>query len=503
MRFNTSAFGSKWCGLWDGNKKLMDYYAIKINDTWLGPHNCYRFVKINNMAEHWYKTNKFEIKERTVLGNGLSIEINVKSKFPENIRVGMEVGVNIRDRVENVHNRKYVVDRNSEVRIVNEKGSLVFGKGNFDERDEYKTHKPGNYQEWWKEEEQSVFVPGFMYEDGVSKKSGSLFKFYIEKPAEKSENTGFYQKGRGVMAGFPWFLQVWGRDSGFIIPAYTNKRKYEWARDSLRILASLENDGRIPNYIEKNPVYNSIDAGPLFVIAAEHYIRRSKDKTFLPEIEENIKNILNSQVKRMIKSRIKETWMDTLDRTGYNIDVQSVWAEAYKAGYKLLDNKDWIIKHELLRKKINHDFWDGEFFLDTLGKETKTANPVFPLFFGLVEKERAKKAFEVLESEEFLTNRGLRSVSKEDSSYDPQGYHQGMVWGLLTGMLAYAERRYGRKNKSNEILKIIRSNKNLRCIDGIDEVYDGDTGIPSGCCSQAWSEIWETRIKSELGRWTR
>jgi hypothetical protein len=496
MRFNTSAFGSKWCGLWDGNKKLVDYYALKVNDAWLGPHNCYRFVKINNMSEHFYKTDGFEAKERAILGNGLTIELNVKSKNTEEVRIGMEVGVNMRERCENAHHRKYAVDKNGEVKVVNEKGSLVFGSGDFEETDNYRTHYPGKYHNWeWSEEEQSVFVPGTLFQKGVSKNSGSLFRFYIERPAEKSEHKGFYQEGKGFLAGFPWFLQIWGRDSGFVIPAYTDMGKHEWSKNALKVLASHEKDGRIPNFIGEKPIYNSIDAGPLFVVACEHYVRKSEDKQFAEEVEQTISRILE---KGMVASKPKETWMDTIDRSGHNIDVHAIMAEAFKCGYKLFGRKGWIGKYEILRKGINNDFWTGEYFLDTIGSEKRTANVLFPLFFGQIGKERAEKAFDVLESPEFLTEKGIRSVSNKDPSYDPKAYHSGMVWGLLTGMLAYAERLYGRKDKSEKILDTVKSNKNMRCIGGIDETYNGDTGVPSGCCSQAWSEIWETRINSEF-----
>ncbi len=499
MRFNTSAFGSKWCGLWKGTRKLMEYYAIKINNEWLGPHNCYRFLRINNMAKHWFKTKEFDVSEKVVLGNGLTIEINVRSREEKKVRVGMEVGVNIREREENAHERRYETNGEKEIAVSNEKGSLKFGRGAFEKREEYKKHFPGNYHEWdWVEGEQSVFVPGIIWQEGMSKKKGSLFKFYIVKPAQKSGHKGFFQEKRGFFAGIPWFLQVWGRDSGFVIPAYTDMKKYKWSRNALEILASYEKNGRIPNYIENEINYNSIDAGALFVIACEHYVKKSSDREFAKKMENTINNILNSQEYGLIKSNAKETWMDSENREGYNIDVQAVWAAAYSAGYRLYGKKEWGGKYEFLRKKINKDFWDGEYFRDNLENNKRTANPVFSLFFGLIDKIKAEKCFEILEGEEFLTPRGLRSVSKKDSSYNPASYHNGMVWGLLTGMLAYAERLYGRREKAKEILRIIKNNKGLRCVGGIDEVYDGETGEPRGCCSQAWSEIWETRINSEF-----
>ena len=73
--------------------------------------------------------------------------------------------------------------------------------------------------------------------------------------------------------------------------------------------------------------------------------------------------------------------------------------------------------------------------------------------------------------------------------FQPSDYHLGRVWGMLTVLMHYAEAKYKRKKQAEKYKKMIEKNKGIRCVDGIDETYEPDTGNPLGCCNQAWSHL--------------
>ncbi|MCK4714538.1 MAG: hypothetical protein KAT35_03110, partial [Candidatus Aenigmarchaeota archaeon] len=63
FRFTSSAFGSKWSGLWFPQKKVLDYYAYCVNNEWLGTHNCTGFKRLPGAAKHDFKLKGLAVSE--------------------------------------------------------------------------------------------------------------------------------------------------------------------------------------------------------------------------------------------------------------------------------------------------------------------------------------------------------------------------------------------------------------------------------------------------------
>ncbi|TFH04908.1 MAG: hypothetical protein E4H14_13760, partial [Candidatus Thorarchaeota archaeon] len=396
----------------------------------------------------------------------------------------------------------------------------------------YLAHSPGAYiSEWgWNDEvEQSVYEPGLIQTEVEIKKNKSksipflisnrqdLYKMMNYKDLIKQRNSlelkrsqiysdsalgsmartmfSFYNHsniGSGFFAGFPWFQSYWGRDSGQIIVAMSNLGMWDEVKRSLLTLARYEKNGVIPNtlYLSGVPTYNSSDSSPFFIIALHHYVSYSKDYKTLEQLMPKVNRILERGEKLirngMMPSNPGETWMDTLNRQGYCIDIQSLWAEAFLRAADL-DNKKHVSIANSLIKSINSVFWKDGYFMDIIGSISRRPNVLFPLFFGHIEKDKAIAALSVLESEEFTSSAGIRSLSSRDANYNPRAYHDGNVWGLLTGMMCHSEFVYDRTKQGFKYLNIIKKNLGIRCVDSVDEVYDGNTGFPLGCMSQAWS----------------
>jgi glycogen debranching enzyme len=403
-RYCDTGFKNKWTGLWSMPNKFVEYFAIKINGEWLSPKTITSFSSDEFHSEHKFKLQELNVREflfvperRKSLVCKLMLE-NLQTEN-RNVEIDVEAAINIREREENWHDRKYSKIAGDGIVIVSSiKGCIAFGsvpKGNIVSDEEYKDHYPSG-------EFERCFIPG-IYRINVSlpakgkaevsiifscgeneleassdfgEQASIIPALFIEKQnsylpiLENSkfksgnesldnlfhlnvialEKLAFSSKfGFGYFAGLPWFTQFWGRDLGWMIPAIVDYGNFEGAKMVLKTLAkSQSEDGRIPNVIYMNGDidYNSVDATTLWIIALNHYIVNSGDSIFLEEIQSN----LTSAIKwYWDKNRDKDgfiqhgkgsgfgndTWMDTLDRGTKAVEAEAFWIEALKSAANL------------------------------------------------------------------------------------------------------------------------------------------------------------------------
>ncbi len=532
FRFTSSAFGSKWSGLWFPQKKVLDYYAYSVNDEWLGTHNCTDFKRSPGAAKHDFRLKGLAVSETVCTpknGRGLVSVLSVRNtgRKDRDIVVSLKPGVNIRHIWENAHSRKYLSSGRNSIKVKSDLMEfVVYTKdGRFRSEPTYRKHRPGDYiREWgWKDEfEQSVYEPGtldvgvklpahktvkvpfiFSHAEDLrtmknwekvvelsKEREAGLTKLYSVKEAGMAAcSMDSLKRGGCYIAGLPWFQDCWGRDAAWMSMGATNLGDFEGVKGTLAKLASHERGGRIPNRVDGDASYGSADASPLFIVALEHYVRYSKDFAFFDQLRPAVERVLERGVNLMEDNMVRRdglTWMDTLERGDFCIELQAVWAEAFLRASQFFKPR-YERFHNQLVHSINNRFWNGKFFDDELDIDRVSANVLFPLFFKQVEYNKALKAFSLLESCEFTTPVGVRSLSKDDVDYEPHGYHTGCVWGLLTGMMSYAEYAYGRDTVGKRYLNIMLNNVSKRCEWSMDEVYNGESFEPMGCVSQGWS----------------
>jgi hypothetical protein len=70
--------------------------------------------------------------------------------------------------------------------------------------------------------------------------------------------------------------------------------------------------------------------------------------------------------------------------------------------------------------------------------------PAVPMWFGLLDPDKADANITQLSGPDFQTDWGMRILSAQNPLYDPGGYHSGTVWPLFTGWAAEADYRYHR-----------------------------------------------------------
>lgn len=572
-RFCDTGFKNRWCGLWAMPYKFLDYFAFKVNDEWLSPKDCISFGYNETSSSHQFELSGLSVKEFLFLpedAKGLICLLTLKniSSEQKKVELSLETAVNIREREENWHERTYDARILENKVVVNSlKGSLVLGSfplGKFNLTQQYKDHYPSG-------ERQRCFIPCkysidlmlgpssknvfFIFSCGNDESEAllnyesmlkSLVSSYVEKEKKYSElisNSKIESSieyvdqlfrwgvisleklvfdsdfGSGYFAGYPWFTQFWGRDSGWILPAVIDYGNFEDAKKAIKTLARFQK-GCVPNtiYMNNKADYNSIDATLLWIIALYHYVKNSADILFLEEMKNNLIKALEWCEERekngFLEVGSKQTWMDTLDRKGKPIEIQVFWIEALKCLGSLFGllgdvskGKKLKEKARKIRGKFEREFWskEDEFYFDRInGKDrTKTINPIFALFFGLTQN--SEKILEKIENE-FSSPFGVRTISKNESIYNPRGYHTGGAWGWLTALAACVEFKNNRPEKGLEHLKILSDRMNQNCIGAIDEAWNSEDDSKillkenfeeEGACLQGWSSALVIRAIDE------
>jgi len=576
-RFCDTGFKNKWCGLWAMPHKFLEFFAFKINDEWLSPDNCKTFTHNETSSSHVFEIDGLSAKEFLFVPEESKsliciLTIHNSSNEQKKIILDLQIALNIRDREENWYERKYdtKILENKSV-TTSEKGSFVFGSfpsGNLDLVQKYCEHYPSG-------ERQNYFTPCtysnslkidpnskedvlFIFSCGNNEKEAllnyensmkTLGSNFVEKEkkylgllsnSNLKTNVDYIDQlfnwsiinleklafdsnlGYGYFAGYPWFTQFWGRDLGWMIPAVIDYGNFEHAKESLKTLARFQSKGNIPNtiFINGRTDYRSIDATPLWIIALHHYITNSGDLSFLNEIKANLLQAIEWCRHRdkdndgFIETSPKETWMDTLDRSGKPVEIQVFWVEAMRRAGDLIkllgDSKgSGLIKEESRRvaSKFEKEFWNKEenFYFDKIDDgKIKTINPIFALFFDL--SKNAEKVLEKIESDEFSSPFGVRTLSKNEDFYNPAGYHTGSVWGWTTALAACAEFKNKRTEKGLNYLNILHNYLNQNCIGAIGEAWNSENNDlilvkenlkEEGCNLQGFSSALVVRCVDE------
>ncbi len=290
--------------------------------------------------------------------------------------------------------------------------------------------------------------------------------------------------GRGLVAGFglskgaprPGFAWFFGRDTFWSCLALTAAGDFETAREGISFIARFQReDGKIPHEIaqsasfipwfEKYPyTYASADSTPLFIIAVRDYIEASGDRNFLAENWERLKKA--------------HSFMEsTYDREGFpkNEGVGHGWIEGgpllpvrtefYQAGLavealrslgklaRLMGDENrsaaLYAESEAKRGRLNQRYWLGEqqryaLAVDLQGRlvDEPSILATVPMWFDLLDDEKARTMNRELAREEHLSDWGSRIISRRSPNFGPAGYHFGTVWPLFSGWASMGQYRY-------------------------------------------------------------
>jgi glycogen debranching enzyme len=313
-------------------------------------------------------------------------------------------------------------------------------------------------------------------------------------------------------AGLPWFMAIFGRDT--LITAYQSLLVGpELARGALFALAGLqgkevndfkdEEPGKILHEIrfgeltvlgEKphRPYYGSADATPLFPILLSEYWRVTGDSVTVAALRDNALAALGwidehgdrdgdgyvEYDTRSSQGLDNQGWKDSWDGVvfadgtlpGRPIAMCEIQGYAFDAKLRLaeLAERVWgepelaaTLRQQAsaLFDRFNEDFWieerGGYYAVALDGKKRRvdslTSNVGHLLWSGIVPEDRARKVADQLFSPPMWTGWGVRTLSTDDVSYNPIGYHVGTVWPHDNSLIAAGLYRYGFREEANRI----------------------------------------------------
>jgi len=160
--------------------------------------------------------------------------------------------------------------------------------------------------------------------------------------------------GKTILAGFPFF-EDWGRDTMIaLMGCCLSSRQFDAAESILRTFMAYCDKGLMPNLFPEGgnqPMYNTVDAALLFVIAVYEYYERTENLDFVKEAYPVMKEIITWYRKgtdfgiRMDQDGLimaghglhQVTWMDVrvenilpTPRHGKPVEINAYWYNALR-----------------------------------------------------------------------------------------------------------------------------------------------------------------------------
>ena len=358
---------------------------------------------------------------------------------------------------------------------------------------------------------------------------------------------GFRTSGESERPGFAWFF---GRDALWTSFALNSYGDFAGTRAALEFLKKFQRgDGRIPHEISQSAAlipwftgypyaWASADATPLYVIAHTDYWRASGDTEFLKANWESIlkayrfTEATDTDDNGLIENtRFGHGWVEggALYPPHEEIYMQGLWVEASRSlaelagalnDEKLADEAQ--LNAEAASEALEEAYWSEErgfyaFATSQPREETPEADPgpnrearqarmkelskarlidedtvmpAVPLWWRVLEDERAQSQIDHLGGGSIATDWGARLISNKSQLYDPLSYHNGSVWPLFTGWVSVSAYRYGRPHVGYQALMANASLTYTFALGYVTELLSGDFNAPFGRSShhQIWSE---------------
>lgn len=346
-------------------------------------------------------------------------------------------------------------------------------------------------------------------------------RFFAETPGLGSAFLAGYSTGdRGWNGGHknngrPGYAWYFGRDAEWTCFAVDDYGDFNLVKEQLRFFQKYQDmSGKIFHELSTSGVvhYDAADATPLYIILAAHYLRASGDVEFVRESWPHIQRAMDflystdTDGDRLIENKdVGHGWIEGGKLWGVNTTfyLTGTWAQALKEAAYMADyagDLDSKIKYaedyKTIREIINTDFWNDSTKFYNFGKfedgsynQEKTILPAVPMYFNLLDDDKARFMLREWAGDGFSTDWGTRIMSINSLLFAPKGYHEGSVWPLFTGWTSLAEYEYG--NSEQGFMRITNNLyiKNHWDLGYVEEVVNGVKYESSGVCPhQCWSE---------------
>jgi predicted glycogen debranching enzyme len=348
-------------------------------------------------------------------------------------------------------------------------------------------------------------------------------------------------RARTIIAGYHWFTD-WGRDTMISLEGLVlTTRRFDEARDILRMFGDHVQDGLIPNLCPESDtegLYHTADATLWFFHALSRYERLSGDHSLVDELLPTLRDIIARHIAgtqfgigvdpsdgllRQGAEGYQLTWMDAkvgdwvvTPRRGKAVEINALWYNALRVMQnwesvrgRPEDAQELGERADAVRQAFNERFWmdvkgycydviDGENGNDPSFRPNQLFAISLP--HAVLDAERWSSVVSQV-TDRLLTPVGLRSLAPGHRDYRPwyfgelrardAAYHQGTVWGWLIGPFidAWVRVHPHQPERARQCLDgMIEDLQTRACLGSISEIYDAEPPhTPRGCVAQAWS----------------
>ena len=311
----------------------------------------------------------------------------------------------------------------------------------------------------------------------------------------------------GLYAGLPWFHQRWSRDELVCVRALLHSGQKSIAKAVLYDWLDKLIDCRLPGALGERV------ADCWLFLRFEDYLSEmsKKEKEYLLErLSVFLQGIEAELQSGLVVNGAKETWMDSIDRSGARIEVQALVLAACRLS-RLLGNE--IPLEQNLKSAVKKAFWNGKYLFD--GSDDAAVRPnVFIAAYAypeLLSKKDWLSCFDFVLRRLWLDWGGLSTVDKSNSSFvrshtgeNSKSYHSGDSWFWLNNLAAVVLFAFDKKKYRNYIQHILKASTEEILYEGVighhAELSSASKLTSEGCLVQAWSAAMYIELIEELFR---
>jgi glycogen debranching enzyme len=359
-------------------------------------------------------------------------------------------------------------------------------------------------------------------------------KFFVNTPGiGKSLVAGYATTAKGwggaqEVSGRPGYAWYFGRDgqwSGFALLDYGDFEKVKYILQCFNKYQDLS--GKIFHELTTSGFvhYDAADATPLYIILAGKYLRHSGDLAFIKETWHHIKKAIDfcystdTDGDRLIENtNVGHGWVESGSLYGAHttLYLAASWSAALTEAAYIAENiglnaeaAEYKKEAKVVRDIIDKDFWNEKDTFFYYGKlrdgsfnPEQTALPAVPMYFGLVDDDKAAPVLNRYAHNGFSADWGVRIISEESPLFKPTGYHYGSIWPLFTGWISLAEYTHGRYNQGFSHFMGNLKDYKYGAKGYVEEVLNGIIYQPTGVCAhQCWSEtmVLQPSLEGMLG----
>ncbi len=322
---------------------------------------------------------------------------------------------------------------------------------------------------------------------------------------------------KGILAGLKRFDDYWARDSFLASLGCCSLNDFDIVKNNLSLFLEYQkSNGQLPRRIDRDivglkylklpirrkrlsPRYTtsllycySVDQNSLFIISLLHYIKASRDYSFLKKNFSRAKkamdwNFSNDSVRDLLlEEGYFANWEDTVFWRGQLLYTNVLHCWALKCFAELAeitgrDSKSYKQLAGKVKERINSCFWNGQYYEKTSRKIIHyfciDAN-MLAIISGVADKKKAKKIMDHMKISGLETEVPLRSTYPRYPlwRHSPArlitlstGYQSSYGWIWVSCLDILAKQSVGMKKEA--VKKFEALARKIAEFDGVYEVY--------------------------------